>query len=123
MRIIVTGPGGLDDVELVGRALAPWISTGEPLTLVHGATGAFRAVIDQVAAQHGLDVEVHAVYGRRTRRRSKAINQALVDRGAAVCVAFPLPLAGDVWDCVRRAERAGITTILHRPDGDDDAWP
>jgi hypothetical protein len=35
-------------------------------------------------------------------------NQLMVDRGADVCLAFPTIESRGTWDCVRRAEEAGI---------------
>jgi hypothetical protein len=35
-------------------------------------------------------------------------NQAMVDRGADVCLAFPLPDSRGTIDCMKRAKRAGI---------------
>ncbi|WP_079669947.1 SLOG family protein [Mycobacteroides abscessus] len=36
-------------------------------------------------------------------------NQEMVDRGADTCIAFPLKDSRGTWDCMKRAERAGIS--------------
>ena len=35
-------------------------------------------------------------------------NQAMVDAGARLCIAFPLETSAGTWDCARRARKAGI---------------
>jgi hypothetical protein len=32
----------------------------------------------------------------------------MVDLGADLCLAFPMPRSRGTWDCVRRAKKAGI---------------
>lgn len=38
-------------------------------------------------------------------------NQLMVDLGADICLAFPLPGSRGTWDCMGRAEAAGIKVI------------
>jgi hypothetical protein len=35
-------------------------------------------------------------------------NQRMVDKGACVCLAFPTEKSVGTWDCIKRANRAGI---------------
>lgn len=38
-------------------------------------------------------------------------NQLMVDLGADICLAFPLPGSRGTWDCMGRAEAAGIEVV------------
>lgn len=38
-------------------------------------------------------------------------NQAMVDSGGDLCLGFPLPGSKGTFDCMKRAERAGIKTV------------
>lgn len=40
-------------------------------------------------------------------------NQLMVDKGADVCVAFPLGISRGTRDCMKKAEEAGIKIINH----------
>lgn len=44
-----------------------------------------------------------------------ARNQDMVNAGARLLVAFPLPGSRGTWDCVRRAKAAGIEVRVIRP--------
>jgi hypothetical protein len=42
-------------------------------------------------------------------------NQKMVDAGADVCLAFPLPDSTGTVDCMERARIAGIPTLVFEP--------
>lgn len=131
MRILVTGSRDLIDRDLVIEAIADCV-TGDvdhavkPHTVVVGdcLTGAdlfarefWQEIIDSVGnpeTQENLDVheadwDAAAREGNR-RKAGPLRNQAMVDSGADVCLAFYKAGAGNrgTRDCVTRARAAGI---------------
>lgn len=116
MRILVTGSRNWTDADAVYRALFEArmrARIGEPVVIVHGhcPTGADRFA-DQWATQcvdPDVTVERHpADWAGRGKAAGPARNQRMVDAGADVCLAFPLPGSRGTWHCVQAAERAGI---------------
>lgn len=96
-----------------------------------GATGrldAFRevVVIDGQCPQGGADQLAHEIAKRHgwTTERYPAEdfgawpscgpirNSHMVSLGANLCLAFPLPGSVGTWDCVRKANAAGIRVIV-----------
>lgn len=43
-------------------------------------------------------------------------NQLMVNLGAHVCLAFPTARSTGTWDCVKRAEAAGIPVIIKKEE-------
>lgn len=42
-------------------------------------------------------------------------NQEMVDLGADLCIAYPLPEGSGTQDCIRRAVKAKIPTLVFDP--------
>jgi hypothetical protein len=57
--------------------------------------------------QHPADWNTHGKAAGPIR------NQAMVDLGADLCLAFPRADSKGTWDCVRRAADAGIPVHIH----------
>lgn len=79
-------------------------------TVVHGAcpTGA-DSLADFLAERMGLPVERHpADWDTHGKSAGPIRNQQMVDLGADVCLAFPLPDSRGTRHCMAAAERAGI---------------
>jgi hypothetical protein len=142
LRVLVTGSRRWTDAEALHAALLEcWYDAMElgadDITVVHGAAPGADTLADLWAIAHqglGVLVERHPADwsacaadcgpGHRRRRRDGSEycptaghrrNQLMVDLGAAVCVALPLPGSSGTWDCVRRAELAGIDVRLVKP--------
>jgi hypothetical protein len=45
-------------------------------------------------------------------------NQAMVDTGVDICLAFPLLGSRGTWDCVRRAQASGVPVIVYGTSGE-----
>lgn len=114
MRILVTGGRGYRDTETVKRVLAAYDDVPRP-TLVHGdASGADRECAYVAAYLLEWRVECWPAEWRRLGRRAgPARNQAMVDSGGDVLVAFPG--GRGTADMVRRAEEAGIPVYRVAP--------
>lgn len=116
-RILVTGSRKLTDVALVKTAL--WASVMEagsyrandPLhvTVVHGGANGADAIAEEYAMRIGWATEVHVADWQKHGLSAGPIrNQAMVDAGADVCLAFPVGESKGTRDCIKRARAAGI---------------
>lgn len=113
-RILVTGSRDWTNRDVIYRALASaWDRVGrDPATvLVQGECHLGGA--DQIAAEvwrsWGLPVEGHpAEMGPSGHILGPARNRRMVDLGADVCLAFPLPSSRGTRNCMRLAREAGI---------------
>lgn len=118
MRILITGSRDWDDTATITEALQDvWESYDCPPapTLVSGAcpTGA-----DHIAETHwqslGHPIERHpADWHAHGRAAGPRRNQAMVDAGADVCLAFIRDDSRGATQCANAAERAGIPTIRY----------
>ena len=115
MRIIITGSRHWIDRDEIDYLLYWACQEDEELVIVHGGcpTGA-DAIADEIARGMDIPVEVHPADWSLGRRAGPLRNQRMVDLGADACHAFPLADSRGTWDCVRRAEAAGIPVVIHR---------
>ena len=118
-RVLVTGTrnGGTRWMGHVYHALMEaWKVNDKPsLTVVHGdcPTGIDKGA-DVVARRMGFTVEPHpADWAKLGKRAGPMRNQAMVDLGADLCLAFPMGESRGTRDCMRRAEAAGIPVEIH----------
>ena len=113
MRILVTGSRNWTDREVIFRALLTIgvsATHDHSRTLVSGAcpTGA-DALAEDVARGMGWRVERHpADWDAHGKAAGPKRNQHMVDLGAEICVAFPMPDSRGTRDCMKRAATAGI---------------
>lgn len=122
-RILVTGSRDWTDAETIREALhAEYLravmETGDEPVLVHGhcPTGA-DAIADAVwLTNTGQLSERHpADWDRYGKAAGPRRNQEMVDLGAYVCLAFPLPGSRGTRHCMTAAERAGIPVRVFEP--------
>ena len=111
-RILVTGSRRVADRGVVERALDELLEdTNVSTTLVHGDAAGMDATAARVAWElFGFKPEAHPADWSRGLGAGYERNQAMVDLGADVCLAFPCERSKGTWDCVRRAVLAGIPT-------------
>lgn len=109
-RILVTGSRNWTDRDAIYMALATY--TFLPGTvIVHGAcpTGADAIAGEWARETIGFFEEAHpADWSTHGKAAGPKRNQAMVDLGADICLAFPLGDSRGTRDCMRRAEAAGI---------------
>lgn len=114
-RVLVTGSRRWSDAAALEAALVQaWdeaLAAGfDGMVVVHGGcpTGADRLAWEW-ASRVDVPVEVFAAdWDRHGPAAGPLRNQAMVDAGAVVALAFPLGRSAGTRDCMRRAERAGI---------------
>lgn len=105
-RVIVTGSREWDDYAAIEDALA---SLPKDSVIMEGGARGADGHARFAAKVLGLRVETYPadwdIYGRAA---GSIRNQKMLDAGADLVLAFPLPGSRGTWDMVRRAERAGI---------------
>lgn len=121
MRVLITGAREWANRQEVWNALSElYIKSGEDtFIVVHGgARGAdtwAHMWYETRKDYPGMYEEVHSVSDKdwKTRGRAAGIirNQKMVDLGADICLAFPMPSSKGTVHCMRAAKLAGIPVI------------
>lgn len=124
-RILITGSRDWWDVEVVRAALLEHAPTEGEVVVVHGdARGADR-IAATLAEEFGWATEPHPADWNLGKHAGPRRNARMVARGAAVCLAFPLPNRDDpsrrtgTEDCIAAAQRARIPVRIYRPTTPD----
>lgn len=109
-RLLITGSREwTDEVAIHGALLLHG-----PGEVVHGAARGADRIAGALADRLGWPVDAHpADWDRYGRAAGTMRNRRMVELGADVCLAFPLPGSRGTWDCVRRARAAGIGVVIH----------
>lgn len=121
-RILVTGSRDWTDEATISRALADaWSRTGRHpgATLVHGAChlGGADIIARDIWRSWGLPDEPHpAARDASGRLLGPERNAHMVNLGADLCLAFPLPTSRGTRNCVRLAKEAGIPVTTYAED-------
>lgn len=112
--VLVTGSREWTDVGAVYAALQEHLGNEIQAILVHGdcPTGADAIANSWAKSQPGIAVDAQpANWPLHGRAAGPIRNQAMVTRGADVCLAFPKGESRGTRDCMRKAEAAGIPVI------------
>lgn len=118
-RLLVTGSRNLSPREAayVTSILAPLYvrlsARYDYVTLVHGGcpTG-----VDDLADRLGIVDEIErypADWDRHGKGAGIIRNSQMVKLGAHKCVAFPAKNSPGTWDCLTKAAKAGIQTVIY----------
>ena len=109
MRVLITGSRvWVDEATMLAR-FREIDGTMEEVTIVHGNAAGADRMAGELAAVLMFKVEVFpAEWAKYGRRAGPDRNQRMVNAGADLCLAFPMPGSKGTWDCVRRASDAGI---------------
>lgn len=115
-RILITGSRHWDDEQAITDALLDVARDQDrQLTVVHGGASGADNIAGVVAEELGMNVEVHpANWDKHGKAAGPIRNQHMVDLGADVCLAFPLPGGRGTKHCIMAASRAGIPVRVVR---------
>jgi hypothetical protein len=132
-RILVTGSRNWNDDRVIHDTIKYFLQPDSVVVHGHCPTGA-DAIADRLCRDWGWRYERHPAKWaqpcgpdcKHRRPRSPHLypcagpvrNQLMVDLGADVCLAFITPESRGTWDCVRRAEAAGIHVVKVFAGGD-----
>lgn len=130
MRVLVTGSRkGVPRekvYEVLDQIYNNWVhdpyandSPGERFVVVHGAARGVDRMAADWAVGHFMwgehvDQEAHPATWTDGKKAGPIRNQKMVDLGADLCIAFPIEGSIGTWDCVRKARKAGIETMVIR---------
>lgn len=109
----------IDTVADLGAHLIRSAEPGGPtpgvtVTVIHGGARGADQLAGDLARRAGFTVEPHpADWVARGRAAGPIRNQAMVDAGADICLAFPIGPSPGTRDCARRAAAAGIPVHTH----------
>lgn len=122
-RILVTGSRLWTDRIVIALGLAEAAASllaedeSRSLVVVHGGARGADSLAAQAAPLMHMTAEAWpANWARHGRGAGPKRNQAMVDRGADLCLAFPIGPSRGTRDCMARAAKAGIPV---RNYGDD----
>lgn len=112
MRILVTGSRTWDRPLPIASALLIHSGAREDVTLVHGGAVGADQLANRAARAFGWKVEAwYAEWDINGKRAGFIRNQAMVDAGADLCIAFTRDNSRGTAHCANAAEAAGIPTI------------
>ena len=95
--------------RLVARA-----GSAAQVTVVHGGSGNLDWMVDVLGRHMGMRVEIHrANWQKHGKAAEPTRNRAMVELGADLLVAYPLPGSRETQDCIKQAVKAGIPTIVY----------
>lgn len=115
-RVLITGSRTWTDTTLIREALAR-VWHPEAVLVSGGCPRGADRLAEQCWAYWGGTVQrCPADWQRHGRAAGFVRNQAVVDAGADVCVAFIHRHSRGATHCARAARRAGIPTAIHRAD-------
>lgn len=113
-RVLITGSRDYTSVHAMRAVLRQILDEhGHAVTLVHGGARGADRLAAGIAEAWGWQVETWpADWDRYGKRAGLLRNQAMVDAGADLALAFLVPLSVSpckgTRDCARRAKAAGI---------------
>ena len=115
-RILITGSREWTDRETIRRnisAVAMGRFRDRPVVIVHGAARGADIIADSVAREFGLTPEPHPAEAHGSWPQCGPLrNQHMVNLGADICLAFPTRESRGTWDCIKRANAAGIRVVV-----------
>lgn len=118
VRVLICGGRDFTDVALMRRAIMKHVGQlpGPPrltVTLVHGAARGADSLAARIAAEwHWPVVAYPADWKTHGKAAGSIRNQQMLDTKPDLVLAFPTPQSRGTWDMVRRAQAAGVRTIV-----------
>lgn len=117
MRILFSGSRKFFDDQVVVLMLERLIAKTKDataMTIVHGGAPGLDSIVGVLAKSRGMQVEIHRADWHIHGNAAGFIrNQKMVDLGADLLVAYPLPEGKGTQDCIQRAVKARIPTLVY----------
>jgi YspA, cpYpsA-related SLOG family len=121
MRILITGGRSWSDREIIFYAILE-ASRGvlwKDVTVVHGGAKGADTIASEIAQALGMKTEAHLADWQAYHKAAGPLrNQKMVDLGADVCLAFLQPNSKGTANCIEKAKKAGIKTIIFEETSD-----
>lgn len=117
MRVLFSGSRKFVDPMPVNEALQRLARKAvDPamVAVVHGGAPGLDSLVDALGRSMGMQVEVHrADWNTHGKAAGVLRNQKMVELGADMLFAYPLPDGRGTQDCIARAVAAGIPTLVY----------
>ncbi|QGF20319.1 hypothetical protein SEA_SIXAMA_169 [Gordonia phage Sixama] len=108
-RLLITGSRHTVDMKTIEHRLAHEFEEHPDAVLVHGGAAGADNIAGYIWFEFGGNVEVHyANWDQYGKAAGNIRNQEMVDLGAYLCLAFPMKQSTGTFDCIKRADKAGI---------------
>lgn len=117
IRMLISGSRYHTNKKLISEAIEQYLGDAyiEDVIIIEGGTKGADTIARQHAEEMGYEIETYPAQWDRYGKRAGSIrNQLMVDHGADICLAFPLEGSIGTYDCIRRAKKSGIKTIVIR---------
>lgn len=113
-RVLVTGSRHRTSNELTKRLESLYKEHGDNLFLVVGDADGIDKQVRDWADRRSVNIIVFWANWKKYGKRAGPIrNQAMVDHGTDLCLAYPLPSSRGTYDCIKRAVAAKIRTEVY----------
>lgn len=114
MRILITGSRNYTNLSKVKQEIQRHATCEGQTVIIHGAAKGADSLADLAARQLGYSVEKYpADWSSHGRAAGPIRNQLMVDKGADICLAFPIGNSRGTYDCMNRARQAGIHVVAN----------
>ncbi|ASZ74860.1 hypothetical protein FDI69_gp043 [Rhodococcus phage Trina] len=113
-RILITGSREFNNYGLMLKVLthAKMVSAPDAVLINGAAKGADTLAYDIWTRVLKMPAEtVPADWDRYNKAAGPIRNRIMVDRGADICLAFPIGTSTGTRDCMKLAEKAGIKVV------------
>lgn len=119
MRVLFSGSRTFDDdqviIEILNTLLRK-VDHPKQITVVHGGATGLDSLVSVLAHHKGMLNEVHyADWNAHGKSAGPIRNQKMVDLGADLLLAYPSKDGRGTQDCIARAVKAGIPTLVFDP--------
>jgi hypothetical protein len=112
VRILICGSRDFNDFLKLSNTLDEYLNQN-PIIISGGADGADALAVDYARMNYLRYLEFPANWPVYKKSAGPIRNQQMLDEGKPhLVIAFPLDGSVGTWDMVRRAEKAGIKTIV-----------
>ena len=115
MKVLVTGSRYWTHKGMIYNTLDE-IHAKTPITLlIHGCAKGADTIADEWASERGVEMDLYpARWSEFGRIAGSLRNQEMIDKhpDTDLCVGFPITTSVGTRDCLRRAEKAGIKTLV-----------
>lgn len=121
LRILVTGSREWTDERAILSVLgdAAGDTPAREITLMHGTCRGADVIAERLARDAGWAIERYpADWARHGDAAGQIRNERMVKVGADVCIAFIRDKSPGASTTARKADRAGIRTVVWRHEGD-----
>lgn len=111
MRILITGSRNFNDFDLMKKTLKQF--KNKKVTIVHGDCRGADKIAGFLGKELGFNIEPHPADWKKYGKSAGPIrNTEMVNSNIDLVLAFPVGNSKGTKDCLEKARRKGISTIV-----------